>query len=131
MRKILTVIFALFVSFLLIPAPVYAAGSQGNCPSGSVEIETNIINNGHLCEDGSGSSIITILKLVANILSVGVGFLGILGITIVGIQYLTAGGNEEKTRKAKKRILEIVIGLAVYAAAYAILRWLLPNFTGI
>lgn len=131
MRKILTAIFALFVSFLLIPAPVYAAGSQGNCPNGTVEIKTNIINNGYLCEDGNGSSVIIILKLVANILSVGVGFLGILGITIVGIQYLTAGGNEEKTRKAKKRILEIVIGLAVYAAAYAILRWLLPNFTGI
>ena len=64
-------------------------------------------------------------------MSIGVGILGVVGITIVGIQYLTAGGNEEKTRTAKRRILDIVIGLAAYAAAYWILQWLLPTFTGI
>lgn len=95
-------------------------------------VSTAILGQGNqVCDDGNGSSIIDILKLVVNIMSIGVGVLGVVGITIVGIQYLTAGGNEEKTRTAKRRILEIVIGLAAYAAAYAILQWLLPSFDGI
>ena len=59
-------------------------------------------------------------------MTVGVGILGVIGITIVGIQYLTAGGNEEKTRKAKRRMFEIVIGLVVYVVFYAFLKWLMP-----
>ena len=94
-------------------------------------VKTAIIGNGKVCDDGNGSSVIDVLRLVVNIMSVGVGILGVVGITIVGIQYLTAGGNEEKTRTAKRRIFEIVIGLAVYAVAYAILYWLLPGFSGI
>ena len=61
-------------------------------------------------------------------MTIGIGILGVIGISVVGIQYLTAGGSEEKTRKAKQRMLEIVIGLAVYAVMYAVLSWLLPNF---
>ena len=49
---------------------------------------------------------------------------------MVGIQYLTAGGNEEQTRKAKRRMLEIVIGIVAYVILYAGLRWLLPEFNG-
>lgn len=69
-----------------------------------------------------------ILDLVVNILSVGVGILAVIGISISGIQYLSAGGNEEKTRKSKRRIFEIVIGVAVYVVMYAILKFLLPSF---
>ena len=61
-------------------------------------------------------------------MSIGVGILGVLGIVIVGIQYLTAGGNEEQTRKAKRRMFEIVIGLVAYVLVYAFLKFLLPTF---
>ena len=61
-------------------------------------------------------------------MTIGVGILGVIGISITGIQYLTAGGNEEKTRKAKQRMFEIIIGLAVYAVFFLFLQWILPNF---
>lgn len=77
-----------------------------------------------------GGIIIKLLTDGLNILTVGVGILGVIGITLVGLQYLTAGGSEEKTRKAKTRMLEIVIGLVAYALIYAILKWLLPTFGG-
>ena len=57
----------------------------------------------------------------------GIGILGAIGITVVGIMYITAKGNEAQTTKAKKRMLEIVIGLAVYALIWAILSWLMPG----
>ena len=65
-----------------------------------------------------------VVRLVVDVMSVGVGILGVIGISIVGIQYLTAGGNEEQTRKAKRRMYEIVLGLVLYAALYAVLKWL-------
>lgn len=82
-----------------------------------------------ICDDGEGSSIKHILNLVIDIMTIGVGILGVVGISIVGLQYLTAGGSEEKTRKAKRRLFEIVIGLAVYAVFYAVLTWFGINRT--
>lgn len=78
--------------------------------------------------DNDGSGIKCILNTVVDIMTVGVGILGVLGIIIVGIQYLTAADNEAQTTKAKRRLFEIVIGLVAYVLIYAILKWLLPNF---
>ena len=69
-----------------------------------------------------------ILMLVVRIMTVAIGIIGAIGITIAGIQYITAGGNEEQTRKAKRRIFEIVIGFLAYALIYAALTFLLPDF---
>lgn len=81
-----------------------------------------------LAQSNSENGMMQIFELVINVMSVGVGILGVIGITVVGIQYLTAGGSEEKTRKAKRRMFEIVIGLIAYALSYAFLKWLLPEF---
>ena len=79
------------------------------------------------CAD-SDEGIQCLLVEAVDILSIGIGIFGVIGILIVGIQYLTAGGNEEKTRKAKRRMFEIVIGLVAYAVIYALLKFLLPGF---
>lgn len=145
MKKVLFVVLAIIGFSFLAPINSFAIDpdkaqtqaqtqtqTQNNSQEGKYCVPTAILGQDHqFCDDGGGSSVIEILKLVVNIMSIGVGILGVVGITIVGIQYLTAGGNEEKTRTAKRRILEIVIGLAAYAAAYWILQWLLPTFTGI
>ena len=78
-------------------------------------------------EEGNGKGIMCVVRLVVNIMSVLVGVVGIIGIVIVGIQYLTAGGNEDQTRKAKRRLFEIIIGLVAYAFIYAIAQWILPT----
>jgi hypothetical protein len=139
MKKILLVITMLIGALVLAPINTYAldsdqaqTGTQSQTQNqGKDCVKTAIIGGGEVCDDGNGSSIIEVLKLVVNIMSVGVGILGVVGITVVGIQYLTAGGSEEKTRVAKKRMLEIVIGLAAYAVSYWILQWLLRGFSGI
>lgn len=93
----------------------------------AVEVETSIIGGGTYKDDGKGGGVYTILLLILNVLLVGVGALAVLGITIAGIQYLTAGDNEQQVAKAKRRILEVVIGLALYAALWSILQWLIPG----
>ena len=95
-------------------------------------VETAILKGcGDVAEGTEGEGITCILKTTVDILTVGVGVLGVLGIVIAGIQYLTSAGNEEQMRKAKRRIFEIVIGLAAYVLIYALLSWLLPGFQGI
>lgn len=111
--------------------------SFAKCPDGTVPVSVigadDMIEQGTegercLKDDGNGSSVMHILELVVDIMTIGVGILGVVGISIVGVQYLTAGGNEEKTRKAKRRMFEIIIGLAAYAVLYMALKWLLPSF---
>ena len=64
------------------------------------------------------------MQLGVDIFSGVVGVLGIIGVVIVGISYMTAGGDVAKATKAKRRIVEIVIGLALYMTAFALVRWL-------
>ncbi len=91
-------------------------------------VETAILGTGGQYCTGQDGGIVGLIMKVVDILSVGVGILGVIGVTVVGLQYMTAGGDEGKVRMAKRRMLEIVIGLAVYMAFYAILKWLLPGF---
>ncbi len=88
-------------------------------------VETNFFGN--IKDDDNGCGVYTILNLVINILSIGIGLLAIIGVTIVGIQYLTAKDSTEQTKKAKNRMFEIVIGLIAYAALYAGIQFLLPG----
>lgn len=130
MKKTLKNIFISIMSILMmlaplaLRAPALAGGesTDDNCYHGA------ILDN--ICDDGKGAAIKEVLKIVVRVLTVGVGIFAAVGITIVGVQYLTAGANEEQTRKAKRRLIEIVIGIAAYVLIYALLVWLLPNFDG-
>ena len=134
MKKVVQRIVAVVLGGVLMAAsvfsvPVYAA--ECTCADGSKGVETAVLGENHcVCGGGNGSEIIEILRLVVRVLTIGVGVLGAVGITIVGIQYITAGGNEEQTRKAKRRMFEIVIGIVAYVLAYAALSWLLPGGIG-
>lgn len=95
---------------------------------GENQVYTSIIG-GEGCTDvgTSGEGIFTVLSIILNVLTYGVGIAGVLGIVISGVQYLTARDNEQQMAKAKSRIINVVIGLAAYAVMWAFLQWLLPG----
>jgi hypothetical protein len=67
---------------------------------------------------------------IASIINVAMGLLGIIAVGIIligGFQWMTAGGNEESVDKAKKRIIQGVIGLAIILASWAIARFVLES----
>ncbi len=122
MKKILYSILAAVMGIsaaatpMMASVPVYA-----DCYQGAILSED--------CTDqGHGSGITHILNLVVRIMTVGIGILAAIGVTVAGVQYLTAGGNEERTRKSKRRIFEIVIGIVAYVLVFAVLDWLIPGF---
>ena len=69
-----------------------------------------------------------LLKLVANIMLYGLGAAAVIGVIVAGIMYLTAKDNEQQVAKAKKRLLDVVIGLVAWAALWTVLHWLIPTF---
>ena len=142
MKKLYLSLATMIFSLSLVAMPVFADDNNANSVGNSTEVNdqgnvncvsTSILGDGggQFCDDTNGGGVIKILQDVVNIMTVGIGVLGVIGITVVGIQYLTAGGSEEKTRTAKRRMLEIVIGLVAYAIVYAFLIWLLPNFNNL
>ena len=80
--------------------------------------------------DQKGGLIRSKLLVVIDIISIVIGALGVAAITYVGIIYLTAGADVAKAVKARTRLIEIIIGLAIYAMLYTILNFLIPNFEG-
>ena len=120
---IVTVVMSVFMIIipLTVHSPAFADQEGENCYKGAI-LSTCDPNS-----DGSGIS--EVLKIAIRVFTVAIGVLAAIGITITGVQYLTAGGNEEQTRKAKRRLFEIVIGLAAFVLIYAVLSWLLPGFS--
>ncbi|MCR5832445.1 MAG: hypothetical protein K6G36_00670 [Candidatus Saccharibacteria bacterium] len=121
MKKILLalVLAVTVVSGVLVARPVFA---DNKCT-------TNILPDS-LCDADAakeGKGVKEMLNMIVGIMMAGVGVLGVLGVTIVGIQYLTASGSEEKTRKAKRRLFEIVIGVAAFLLIGALIRFLMPG----
>jgi len=57
-------------------------------------------------------------------------FLCIAIIVWAGVSYATAGGDEEKTTKAKQRLIYGIIGTIVVVAAYAITTFVKTTLTG-
>lgn len=123
MKKFIIGIVTFVLSLASLNLPVMATSGPE-----TFGVEAAILTGCASVESSDGAGISCILNLIIDILTVGVGILGVIGITVVGIQYLTAGGSEEKTRKAKRRMFEIVIGLVAYVLIYAALKWLMPNF---
>ena len=114
-KKKTLLLFALITLVMFIPKPVLAASCGG--------VETSLIS----CDEGGSGGIYHTLNLVLDVFSIGIGIAAVIGIAIAGIQYLTSKGDSANTAKAKRRLYNIIIGVACYAVLWAGLKWLLPN----
>lgn len=64
-----------------------------------------------------------ISTIIAAIISALLGLVGIVFFILIiygGLRWMTASGNEENIKKARKLIINAVIGLAIVMAAYSI-----------
>jgi hypothetical protein len=67
---------------------------------------------------------------IARIINVAMGLLGIVAVCIIllgGFRWMTAGGNDDKVKEAKKLIISGVIGLVIIITAYAIAQFVLTS----
>jgi len=127
-------VLATILNVFALSAPCFAvvAADADDASSSSQDdncVKTSILGSGgeYCDEEGKGSGIFYILGLVLNVLTYGVALAATLGIVISGIQYTTAGDNSGQVQKAKNRIVQIVIGLVIYAVFWGLLQFLLPG----
>lgn len=114
---------ALLVSVVIAATVFVTQPTFAACPEGSVQ--TNFF--GCVKDDEKGCGVWMTINLGLTIMTYGVGIAATVGLVIVSIMYLTARDNASQLTKAKTRILEIVIGLAIYAAMWSIASWLIPG----
>ncbi len=70
--------------------------------------------------------------IVARIINVALGLLGIIMVTIIlyaGFQWMTSGGDAAKIEEAKMRIRNAVIGLIIILSAYALTAFIVRSLT--
>ena len=68
--------------------------------------------------------------IAANLITVVLGFLGILAVIIIligGFKWMTAGGNEDQVGEARKILIAGIIGLAIILAAWGIANFVLSR----
>ncbi len=68
---------------------------------------------------------------ISNIIRVALGFLGIIAVIIIllgGFKWMTAGGNDDKVKDAKKLIFSGIIGLVIVLSAFAIANFVISTF---
>jgi uncharacterized membrane protein YciS (DUF1049 family) len=89
-------------------------------------VETSFISCDDVAEDGP--AVFRLLSIVLNVVTYGVGAAAVLGVVITGYQYITARDNNvAQVAKAKNRMLQIVIGLAIWIVFWGVLQFLLPG----
>ncbi|MDR0591015.1 MAG: hypothetical protein LBG75_00385 [Candidatus Nomurabacteria bacterium] len=96
--------------------------SSGGAKDGCSQTSVIVVN----CDD-QGGGIFAILNIVLNIMTVGVGILALVGVTLAAFTYTTAGGSMEKVQKSKERILQVVIGIIAWGVLYVVLQFLIPG----
>jgi type IV secretory pathway VirB2 component (pilin) len=80
------------------------------------------------CPQYSGLSARDPRLIVARVINVTLGLLGILAVAIVvyaGFTWMTSGGNDEQIKKARGMLLAAVIGLVLILSAYSIANFIL------
>lgn len=81
----------------------------------------------------SGMQITDIGKLISNVIAVAFLLAGVMTFAFLiwgGIDWLTSGGDKTKTEAARNRITAALVGLAIVAASYAIMK-LISYFFGV
>lgn len=119
MKKISCVLLALtmMIGTMLVRPTLVGAANNPACEGAILQVEC----------DEEGGGIFAVLNLVLNILTVGVGIAATAGVIFAGLRYTQARDNAESMAGAKKMIINILIGLAVWAVFWALLQWLLPG----
>ena len=129
LKKLVAMVMGVILVFLAVAMPVYAAGEGGTTGGSTGEVggcaggvKTTLFGG---CYTGG---ITGVLAIALDMLTYGLAAAGVIGIVISGIQYMTASGDPAQMTKAKRRLIEVIIGLVAYGLVYVFLKFWIPNF---
>ncbi len=126
-KKILYSAFLFFLFFVLV-FPVKADLSDAFSVNKGKSFGLFAKNMGY----ATGDQATTVESFVAIVIEAVLGLLGVIFIIFIfygGIMWMTAGGGEEKIKKAQTIIKRAVIGLAITLLSYSISYFVIKIFT--
>jgi hypothetical protein len=120
-----------FVLQLGLAVPAAAQTDQKAVKCGTDQVPIGVSINGDNCID-TGTTVETNvifvwLSGIIKFLTVGVGIAATGGVVYGGFLYLTARGNAGQTEKGVMTIINALIGVLLYALAFAIINYLVPG----
>lgn len=96
-----------------------SSGNSGsNVPLPSQQYVQKNLNNNPIVKD---------LDIFVTGLTGLVGVVIVANIVLAGIQYSTAGGNQQTTANARKRIMNSFLALFAFLLIWAFAQWLIPG----
>lgn len=137
MKKISAVILgsllalAVLATAVLPASPTSAQTDQKTVKCGTDQVPVGVSLGGNNCVD-KGTTVETNvifvwLSAIIKFLTVGVGIAATGGVVYGGYLYLTAQGNAGKTQQGVTTIINALIGVIMYALAFAIINFLVPG----
>lgn len=134
MKKVSAAILGSVLALTLVlglATPTQAQTDQKQVKCGTDQVPVGVSINGNNCVD-KGSTVETNvifvwLSSIIKFLTVGVGIAATGGVVYGGFLYLTAQGNAGQTQRGVYTILNALIGVALYALAFAIINFLIPG----
>lgn len=83
------------------------------------------------CAQGNGQSndLLTQIRVVTNTMLFAIGVVAVIMLIVGGFRYIFSGGNSTSVNAAKDTILYAVIGIVVALLAYAIVNFVLGQFS--
>lgn len=127
MKKILLVNIIITILFLPLISQAYLVDPGVVDPYGGAE--TLAADAGYESQPSSDRLPI----VIGSIIQIALSFLGVFFMILIifsGFQWMSAGGNPETVGKAKSRITNAVIGLAIVLVAYGITWFITGTLTG-
>jgi len=82
-------------------------------------------------EAGLGQA--NLVRTIANIIRIFLGFTGVVLVMVIlygGFMWMTAGGNDDRVKKAKQTITNGVIGLVIALSSFAIAQFVISQLVG-
>lgn len=91
---------------------------------------TNCIDTllfGQVCDSCDAGAIMKMVAFGLKIFTAGVLIAATIGIIICGVKWMTARDDAAQLANAKKRMLEIIIGIGVYALMFVVADFIIPG----
>lgn len=122
--SIFMMLFVTSFGALLTMNPVFADGESSSTTKKCGGVDTAVLQ----CNAGDAQdAIFSVLGMVLNIFTLGIGAAATVGFIWCGYLYMTSKNEPAVIMKVKTRIFHIVIGLVVYAMFWGIANFLLPG----
>lgn len=117
-RMKLKQILLIGIIFAVLSVPVFVADAGAQCA---------VLPDSWCNGSGGEETITNLLWFVVNLMVAGVAVLALVGLVYGAILYTTAGGSQEKVRKAMEVFRNVAIGVLVFAVMWVVLQWLIPT----